>query len=38
MQRLQQYDLAGMLLESGEWHELSLPAIATDEVTVIFRL
>ncbi|WP_267389245.1 phage terminase large subunit [Sphingomonas sp. GC_Shp_3] len=34
MQRLHQYDLAGMLLESGEWHELSLPAIATDEVTV----
>lgn len=29
MQRLHQYDLAGLLLESGEWDELSLPAIAT---------
>jgi predicted phage terminase large subunit-like protein len=31
MQRLHQYDLAGMLIESGEWHQLKLPAIATEE-------
>jgi predicted phage terminase large subunit-like protein len=31
MQRLHQYDLAGMLLEGGGWHELKLPAIATEE-------
>lgn len=30
MQRLHQNDLAGMRLESGEWHELSISAIATD--------
>ena len=30
MQRLHQYDLAGMLLDSGEWDELSLPAIAAE--------
>jgi hypothetical protein len=29
MQRLHQYDLAGLLIESGEWELLSLPAIAT---------
>ncbi|MFC4595534.1 phage terminase large subunit [Sphingobium tyrosinilyticum] len=34
MQRLHQYDLAGMLLESGEWTQLSLPAIATEEQVV----
>jgi predicted phage terminase large subunit-like protein len=34
MQRLHQYDLAGMLIESGEWDELSLPAIATDDAIV----
>ncbi|GGE98443.1 phage terminase large subunit [Sphingomonas prati] len=34
MQRLHQYDLAGMLIESEEWDELSLPAIATEDVTV----
>jgi len=28
MQRLHQFDLAGMLIEGGGWHELSLPAIA----------
>ena len=34
MQRLHQHDLAGMLIETGEWDELSLPAIATEDVTV----
>ena len=33
MQRLHQFDLAGMLIEAGGWHELSLPAIAiADEI------
>lgn len=31
MQRLHEYDLAGMLIETGEWDQLSLPAIATEE-------
>ena len=31
MQRLHEYDLAGMLIESGGWHLLSLPAIALDD-------
>jgi len=31
MQRLHQYDLAGMLLEAGGWHQLKLPAIATED-------
>lgn len=31
MQRLHQDDLAGMLIETGNWHQLSLPAIATQE-------
>lgn len=31
MQRLHQYDLAGMLIESGGWDLLSLPAIAVDD-------
>ncbi|WP_347302146.1 phage terminase large subunit [Croceibacterium sp. TMG7-5b_MA50] len=34
MQRLHQYDLAGMLLEAGGWDHLSLPAIAPEPVTV----
>jgi predicted phage terminase large subunit-like protein len=34
MQRLHQYDLAGMLIESGEWHELSLPAIACEDQAI----
>ena len=29
MQRLHQYDLAGMMLEDGGWEHLSFPAIAT---------
>ena len=38
MQRLHQYDLAGLLLESGEWDELSLPAIAiADRVIPLTR-
>ncbi len=34
MQRLHQFDLAGMLIESRDWQQLSLPAIAPDDVTV----
>jgi predicted phage terminase large subunit-like protein len=30
MQRLHQYDLCGLLIESGEWDELALAAIATE--------
>jgi len=37
MQRLHQYDLAGMLLESDEWAQLSLPAIATEEQVIPLR-
>lgn len=38
MQRLHEHDLAGMLIESGEWHQLSLPAIATaDEIVPLTR-
>jgi predicted phage terminase large subunit-like protein len=31
MQRLHQFDLAGMLIESGGWYQLSLPAIAIED-------
>jgi predicted phage terminase large subunit-like protein len=34
MQRLHQFDLAGMLMESGDWQQLSLPAIAPDDVAI----
>lgn len=34
MQRLHQDDLAGVLLETGNWHELKLPAIATDDEVI----
>ena len=34
MQRLHQYDLAGMLIELGGWYELSLPAIATEDAVI----
>ncbi len=34
MQRLHQDDLAGMLLEAGGWHELRLPAIATEDMII----
>jgi predicted phage terminase large subunit-like protein len=34
MQRLHQYDLPGLLLERGGWDELSLPAIATEDMSV----
>ena len=34
MQRLHQVDLAGMLIESGLWKELRLPAIATENQTI----
>lgn len=38
MQRLHQYDLAGMLLEAGGWQQLKLPAIAVeDEVIPLTR-
>jgi predicted phage terminase large subunit-like protein len=35
MQRLHEYDLSGMLLESGGWDHLSLPAIATSDETIM---
>lgn len=31
MQRLHQYDLAGLMLEDGGWHHLCLPAIAIED-------
>ena len=34
MQRLHQDDLAGYLLERGGWHQLNLPAIATEDQMV----
>lgn len=34
MQRLHQHDLAGLLLESGDWDELPLPAIATNDAVI----
>ncbi|MBA3512327.1 phage terminase large subunit [Sphingomonas sp.] len=34
MQRLHEYDLAGMLIEAGGWYLLSLPAIALEDETV----
>ena len=34
MQRLHQEDLAGFVIERGGWHELNLPAIATDDQAV----
>lgn len=34
MQRLHQYDLAGLLLETGEWDHLCLPAIATEDQVI----
>jgi predicted phage terminase large subunit-like protein len=34
MQRLHHYDLAGLLVESGEWDELSLAAIAPEAAIV----
>lgn len=34
MQRLHQHDLAGMMLESGGWDQLSLPAIALQDESV----
>ena len=34
MQRLHQYDLAGMLLEAGGWYQLRLPAIATEDEVI----
>ena len=35
MQRLHEHDLSGMLLEQGGWDHLSLPAIATEEQSVM---
>ena len=38
MQRLHQYDLAGMLIETGDWEVLTLPSIAVeDEVIPLTR-
>lgn len=37
MQRLHQYDLAGMLIEQGGWDHLSLPAIATQDAIIPLR-
>lgn len=34
MQRLHEDDLAGHLLENGDWHHLDLPAIATEDQVV----
>ena len=34
MQRLHQEDLAGFMIERGGWHQLNLPAIATDDRAV----
>ena len=34
MQRLHQEDLAGFVIERGGWHQLNLPAIATDDQAV----
>ncbi len=34
MQRLHEYDPAGMLLETSEWFELSLPAIAPEDIII----
>lgn len=34
MQRLHQYDLAGVQLEAGGWEHLSLPAIATEDAFI----
>lgn len=34
MQRLHEDDLAGMLLETGDWHEFSLPAIAYEDSVI----
>ncbi|HET9396467.1 MAG TPA: hypothetical protein VFO36_10450, partial [Nitrospiraceae bacterium] len=34
MQRLHQFDLAGMLIEDGGWYRLSLPAIAIENETI----
>jgi predicted phage terminase large subunit-like protein len=34
MQRLHQYDLAGMLIENGGWQQLSLPAIAPGDEAI----
>ena len=35
MQRLHEHDVSGMLLEQGGWDQLSLPAIATCDETVM---
>ena len=34
MQRLHEYDLTGMLLETGGWDHLSLPAIAIEDANI----
>ena len=34
MQRLHEDDLAGHLLQSGDWHHLNLPAIAEEDQSI----
>ena len=34
MQRLHQYDLAGVQIETGDWEHLCLPAIATEDAII----
>lgn len=34
MQRLHQYDLAGLMITDGGWRQLSLPAFANDDCTI----
>jgi predicted phage terminase large subunit-like protein len=34
MQRLHQYDLAGVQIETGNWEHLNLPAIATEDAII----
>ena len=34
MQRLHEDDLAGYLLQSGDWHHLNLPAIAEEDQSI----
>jgi predicted phage terminase large subunit-like protein len=35
MQRLHQHDIAGMLLETGGWHQLKIPAIAVEDEQIL---
>jgi predicted phage terminase large subunit-like protein len=35
MQRLHEQDIAGMLIKTGHWHQLKLPAIATEDQDIL---